>query len=339
MELRNNPEISVILPVYNGAAYIAEAVKSILEQTFANFELIVIDDCSTDNTLEVLSEFRDERLRIIDKRQNSGITDSLNTGISQARGNFIARMDADDISMPGRLASQHEYLNEHPAAVIAGCDYYVMTNGRLVRSCIDDDSDYLKAILMFATCYAHPTVLVRNIFPKTGLHYDKSFLHAEDYRLWTQLALHGEFGNVQEPLLKYRSHDDQVSSKYRDIQVGNSDRIRRDYLRRLGFNFTEEQFRIHQVISNNEFITSRQTLDAIEAWLTSLCGQNLASKIFNTRSFEKMTAKFWSDSCGFSNLGWYAFKRWGSSPLSHEQRTMRHAVRMAAKCLLRSYRK
>lgn len=209
------PLVSVLMPVYNGRPFVSEAVESILCQTLRDFEFIVIDDGSTDGSLDVLRAFalRDTRIRLIESSHYGYVT-LLNRGLSLCRGQYIARMDADDIACRDRLTRQIEYLKAHPSVgVVGGGMLVVSRDGRPIGISrpIADDSEVHRR-LPHGNCLAHPTVVMRrDALLKVG-GYRSEFLPAEDYDLWLRISEHCRLTNVPEIVLRYRVHDKQVST-------------------------------------------------------------------------------------------------------------------------------
>lgn len=310
-----HPLISVVLPVYNAEKYLQEAVTSILQQTYSHFELILINDGSTDGSEKICLSFKDERIVYVKNETNLGLITTLNKGITSAKGDYIARMDADDVALPDRFNRQLEMFQKHTDALIVSSDYYSLNGNKKKRIFNRNLSDEMKTTLLFATCFCHPTVMIKNEFAKLNVWYDATSKHVEDYKLWMDLSFHGKFYSVAEPLLLYRSHSQQVSALHNDTQLKNSNFLRENYLIQLGFVFTENELRIHNCIGNNEFITSLEQLKVIEKWLVSLIHQNAQLKKFEEKSFIAMICKFWLDSCGNSNLGYKAFNCYINSSL------------------------
>lgn len=225
------PTVSVVLPVYNGGKYLAEAIESILGQTFTDFELLVIDDGSTDGSLQVLRDFeqKDNRIRL-HTRENRGLVPTLNELIQMSRGTWIARMDADDIARPERLARQLDWLEQTGADV---CGSWVQRFGsgdkRLVRLYQSDHA--IKTELLFFSPFAHPSVMFRASLAKM-LPYDDTWIKAEDYDLWIRAVEAGwKMSNIPEVLLLYRVHPGQVSVQAAEFQQQQGHKIRRRYWR------------------------------------------------------------------------------------------------------------
>ena len=164
--------ISVVLPAYNAESYIGPAVDSILAQTYSNIELICIDDGSTDNTLNILNTYEDERLRIV-SRENRGLIHSLNEGIALSRGRYIARMDADDISLPDRLEKQLDLMRKRHLGVVGSSYSYIDDSGVLLRTRILPESPLLNAWLLdFGSSLCHPAVMIDRKVVDDQLYYD-----------------------------------------------------------------------------------------------------------------------------------------------------------------------
>jgi glycosyltransferase involved in cell wall biosynthesis len=244
------PAVSVLMPVYNAERYVAEAVESILKQTFTDFEFIIINDGSTDRTLEILQRYaeQDSRIRLI-SRENRGLIKTLNEGVDLATASYIARMDADDISYPDRLFKQINFLKEHPNYVAIG------SKTRL----IDEDGDPLSLFSLDTThkeidlahlqgiggAIAHPVAMFRkDKFYSVG-QYRAEFIYAEDLDLWLRMAEVGELGNLPDLLLDYRQHFHSVGHKYRVEQINSTNRAIKETYERRG-------------ISNSNFIKTEE---------------------------------------------------------------------------------
>jgi glycosyltransferase involved in cell wall biosynthesis len=193
------------MPVYNDAAYVRQAVESILAQTFRHFELVAVDDGSTDETGAILAEFAaaDPRVRIITHPTNMGTVASLNDGLAACRCDLVARMDSDDIALPTRLQRQVDFMREHPQVAASGTSLrYIDATGRdlgVVRRC------NVAGSLLQACPLLHPTVILRHeVMEAHGLAYRERFRHGEDYYLWLELSRHGQLAAIDDVLLQYR---------------------------------------------------------------------------------------------------------------------------------------
>ena len=327
------------MSVYNGSKYLHEAITSILNQTFTDLEFIIINDGSVDDSEEIIKTFKDERIIYINNEKNVGLIESLNKGLVAAKGKFIARMDADDVAMPQRLELQVKAFEASPGAIVIGSDYFLLTGKRTSHIKNKNNSDYQKAVLLFSPCFCHPTVMMKNVFKEKNLFYNSNYVHAEDYKLWTDLAALGEFKNVTEPLLKYRSHSAQISAQYNATQLNISEKIRKEYCDQLNFTLSDEQFALLNSIGNNVFITSMEVLENIEVLLLHLKDQNKKHRSFGENDFNLFLHKFWFDSCGYSNLGLAAYSKYSRSMLSKVTKvSLDKKSKLLTKCLVRKFR-
>lgn len=212
------PQVSVVISVYNNMPFLPMAVESILRQSFTDFEFIIIDDGSTDGSGEWLKEAarRDSRIRLV-RRGNKGLTKSLNEGCALARGEFIARMDGDDVSYPQRFARQLEFLNSHPDVAIVGTQVrYINEMGRplFIRKLPLEHSDIVQCNLTsWGSFLMHPSVMIRRkAFVEAG-GYDEAFLKSQDYDLWFRIEAFGKLANMPDVLMDYRCHPAAISQQ------------------------------------------------------------------------------------------------------------------------------
>lgn len=211
-------KITVLMPVYNCELYINEAIDSILNQTFDDFEFLIIDDASTDSTISIIKAYDDPRIQLIEKPKNSGYTNSLNYGLSIARGEYIARMDGDDISLPERFEKQVAFLDANPDVVLCGTALKVIGSDKVI--CYSEYHESIKLNLLKENCIIHPSVMLRKcILEKYSLIYDVVKEPAEDYDLWVRLSSVSKLYNLQEVLLNYRMYEGQVSRMRNKQQI------------------------------------------------------------------------------------------------------------------------
>ena len=207
--MSSTPRVTVLMPVFNGERYLREAIDSILAQTFRDFELLIIDDGSTDGSEKIILSLHDARIRYISNGTNRGLTATLNRGIKAARGEYIARMDCDDISLPERLAQQIAHLDSNPAcAMVAAKAILIDTEGGECGTWNDDDnftsSEQIFLRLPRANCIVHPSIMIRTSLLSTQ-GYDPQQRHCEDYDLWLRMAADGyRIDKLDQQLLKYR---------------------------------------------------------------------------------------------------------------------------------------
>lgn len=218
------PLVSVIMPVFNAESYLSEAVESILSQTFPDFELITIDDCSTDGSLAVLKSFaeRDTRVRLLENERNLGVTPTLNRGLKEAQGELIARMDADDISLPERLEKQIAFPQANPQiGLISGDAVAIDAEGAAVDEdfSLTVEPGYIKWLLHFTCPITHPAVMGRKALFEQAGGYDPEILYAEDYDLWQRMSQYTQLSNLGEVVLKKREHSQAIGITRREIMM------------------------------------------------------------------------------------------------------------------------
>ncbi len=231
------PLVSVVMPARNASPYVGEAIESTLRQTFTDFELIVADDASDDDTCRLVRSFADPRIRLIRHTQPDYIG-HLNAAMDMAKGQFVARMDADDVMEATRLQKQVDYLTAHPDADIVGSWFTAFGERSYVCQTLLTHEEIVSALLVFNPI-CHPTVMLRRrcveaMQKDRGEVYDRRFAYAEDYRLWCDLATRGfRLANLPESLLRYRTSATQLtrsrSREMRELAL----HIRLDYFRHV----------------------------------------------------------------------------------------------------------
>ena len=209
----NNPKVTVLMPAYNSEKYIAEAIASVLNQSFVAFELLIINDGSTDATADIIQSFSDERIRII-YQNNGGVASALNTGLTHARGEYIARFDADDICMDSRLQIQADFLDTNPEYVMVGSDAeYILENGDHLFNfrCIAHSHEGILEKLYLYCPFIHSSVMYRREDVLAAGGYSIHAHSFEDYLLWTQLSKKGQLANLKIPLIKVRYNPSSIT--------------------------------------------------------------------------------------------------------------------------------
>ena len=283
------PKISVLMSAYNCATYIEESLKSICEQTFTDFEFLIIDDASTDDTWGRLQAFsaNDRRIRLFRNERNSGVANSVNRLIAESSGQYIARMDADDIALSHRFEKQVEILDSGKAD-LCGSWMTVFGAGRefLWRTRVEDEE--IRCELLFTSAFCNPTVMLRRELMERH-PYDPETVPAADYDLWVRIAPDATLYNIPEPLVRYRKHRGQISQRKNLRQGAVAAKIAVNQLRNLGVDFTEEEGGVHASIVHSVPPVSLNEVKASEAWLCKLIGhfdgKPVAQKIIALRWF------------------------------------------------------
>lgn len=278
----DRPQVTVLLPVRNGAAHLPAALESIFAQTFGDFELLVLDDGSTDATPEILRAIRDPRLRVVTHPQNLGLVPTLNEGLGLARGEFVARQDHDDISQPERLQKQVIFLRTHPDCALLGTEAW-QTNEqgrvsfRLLRPLTPES---IRWYLCFDNAFIHSSVMFRRAVIRDELGGYQASFHSEDYALWSRVARQRPVANLPEPLLRYREHDRSVTGSMSPAQEAAFDEatqaIRQENLRALfGESTPPEDAAVLTACRRNFSASSAQEfLEVFDRLATALTGKN-----------------------------------------------------------------
>lgn len=286
-----NVEISVVMSVFNPKAeYLREAIESILNQSFTNFEFIIVDDgCSEDiHDLLQLYKNQDERVIIIENQSNIGLTKSLNRAIAKARGRYIARMDADDISSKKRLQVQYQYMEKHPTVGVVGC--FTSDGHRVQRWTWLASSEWRKVNMLFANYgIAHPSAFIRkDILDKYGITYNEQYKMAQDYDLWINLLRVSKMKVLPEILLFYRKHTNQISANNKGEQDICRDRIKINSLLELCDNVTEAE--TQQFLNLDNILLDD---GAMCVFFNKLIRGNIIKKIYNQRILEYQLRRIW----------------------------------------------
>lgn len=310
--------ISVVMPCYNAAPWLETAIASILGQTHREFELLAIDDGSTDATPGILARAaaHDPRVRVLGGRSNAGIVAALNSGLEQARGDYIARMDADDIALPRRFERQLAFL-ETTGVHLCGSWFMEFGHGmpRGVRWSHDETA--LRTAMLFQNNICHPTVMAkRAVFEK--LRYREDYRLAEDYDLYARAYQDFHLANVPEILLRYRRHRAQATHARRDAMEEVTRRIRIEVLRAQGYAPSAEEQRLHNLVRAPSSLYREADLKGIESWLLKLQGQ------MRDEDARRLVAQQWMRACiRAAPLGKRMWQLYKTSPLHAAARTDR----------------
>jgi len=255
----NNVSISVILPVYNGEQYIRETIDSILSQTFRDFELIIINDSSTDGTVSIIKEYADPRIAVVHNETNSGLIYTLNRGLTLCTGKYIARIDADDIALKERLQTQFDFMEAHPEVGVCGCSIEIFNDKNTRRQRVDfagSDLD-IRAFTFFQSPFNHPSSFIRkSILDEHCLQYPEQYLHAEDYGLWLEVLKYTKGANIPTVLTRYRKHEKSITAideKKNNKRIEVSMQLHTRYLSQNGIILSPEQMKIYTPFTDRSF--------------------------------------------------------------------------------------
>lgn len=303
MELKSGL-ISVVMSNYNTPEeYLREAIESILNQTYSDFEFIIVDDCSTDNSLEIIESYRDPRIVIIKNEKNLGLTKSLNRAIKSAKGEFIARMDADDISMLERFEKQVEFMKNNPSVIVCGSQTEIFGDGayryknKFPKTYIPE-KELFQINLLFGN---HINILNNVAFFRhqvlidEGILYNEKYPCAQDFRMWVDCSRKGDCQNIDEVLVKYRIHDKAISIDKKDLQTECAKNIMAEQLSWLGLELPEDWETVHWGL-----LTGRKPFDLrYKKWIKTIISHNKKYNVFNQRKLKKILWNKWTETVYF----------------------------------------
>jgi glycosyltransferase involved in cell wall biosynthesis len=336
----NIPRVSVLIPAYNVAPYIGAAISSVLAQTLRDFEILVIDDASSDETVRIASSFNDDRVRVIRHDANLGVAKARNTGLDHAKGEFIALLDSDDVALPNRLATQVGALEQDRALLMIGSPTIWMDEkgrmlNRSVPSKIAVAPEDAGVRMIFRNMFGTSTIMFRRQ-PLASMRYGE-YPVAEDYDFNAKVARIGKVANLPYPLTKYRVRGDGLSGTNAARMKEFGLRVAREHLRHWEIEATDDELAVNRYIGFRDLPTSMELLGKTEAWLLKLCAANDRTRRYDQHLFQRVCGYEWFEICKFaSNLGMPSYRRFASSPLAKYYRpSARQRTRLLTKCILR----
>jgi glycosyltransferase involved in cell wall biosynthesis len=331
------PKITVLMPVYNAGIYLREAMDSILSQTFTDFEFLILDDGSTDNSAEIVRSYSDPRIRFVQNERNLKLAATLNKGLELAQGEYVARMDADDISLPERFARQAAYLDIHPEIGIVGTWAWAFGEARF-KLLSPADPEGIRAKLLFDSALVHPSVLMRRSSLLTHALAYREFYPMDDYELWQRAARLFPIANIPEYLIQYRiSCGSAFFGAEWETQRKIYAQLDRAALPFLGIEPTPAELDIHCYLRRP--VTDRR--NEAEAWLLKLAEANRRTAYYDSAAFAAMLHERWLIVCDSQRMGLPAARwlRYARSPLTRRAHLpLPRQARMLGKFLLQPLR-
>ncbi len=291
------PEVTVLMPVYNGRRFLPAAIESVLHQSFDDFELLIIDDGSRDDSLAIVRGYadRDARLRVI-SRENRGLVETLNEGIEAARGKWLARLDCDDISLPDRLAAQVGFLRDHPDYVFCACDAHIISQyGRRLRPWpnLGHSHEELGASLRFTAAFPHSSVCFNlSLLHKYGLRYSAQYPQAEDFDLWQRIVKDYPCCVIRRPLAEWRAHSGSVNYRHRLQQLRQTTLIAEKHFRALNEDLPDGF--LHHFLDERNGISNQDCARLREVFLKmlkSINAESPATRHFSRQAFSILLSR------------------------------------------------
>lgn len=293
----NSPVVSVVMPVFNGEKYLKEAIGSILTQSLKEFELLLIDDGSIDNSNNIVSNFKDKRIVYIKNVQNIGLASTLNLGITLAKSRFIARMDQDDIANVDRLRLQYGSLEKKPQIGVCGTNFHSFGVGGEQKSTYPLNHDEIFTNLLFHNCIAHPTVMFRkSLLVGKDIMYDARFDWAEDFELWTRLRHETKFINLRQSLLSYRINATSMTASGNSKVHSSVNKVNKRSLNEIGIDACDETLNLHRNLGHRLIDPlDSELLMKTEQHLLSILLHNNKSRIYNEAILKGVVSELWND--------------------------------------------
>ena len=330
--------ISIVMPVYNGEKFLREAIDSILGQTFSDFEFIIVDDGSTDNSRDVIRSYTDPRIRMVENKRNLGVSASRNKGMKMSRGKYIAMMDADDISLPKRFAKQYDFMETNPKIDVCGTQREDFGN-RTKKFVVLNRHEEIVTNFLFSCKINQPSVFMRKdiMHSLEGL-YNTEYRLTEDYELWIRLFLNGaKFANLDETLIRYRWHGSNVSVAFANEQRLEASEARKKLLEQLNIKDVDVKTQLHETLKSGKNL-DQDTIERVYGWVGELLEANHKTGLFPEEVLKKRLARCWfriHDASTYRGLVvWRSFFR-HPVPGGTKQPGVFRKAKFLAKCLLR----
>jgi hypothetical protein len=294
-----NASVTVLMSSYNSARTLSEAVDSILGQTHRDLRLVVYDDASTDGTADLLRQYDDPRLDARLLAQNRGLTRNLAEGITESQTPYIARMDADDIAMPERLAEQVAYLEAHSDIDVLGTNVIFFDDfGHQAFGRQPEHHDDIVLALFFNFTMMHPTIMMRRTSLQAGdFNYDPHFRYSQDFDLWSRMIPSQRFANLQKPLLQLREHPNKISRAKRTDQQRFTTEIRARQTRCVLPDAVDRDIEVFVAAARGDILKSKNGIACLEDILLKLIDGNAAREIYDSDKFAAAAAVLFRDTC------------------------------------------
>lgn len=316
------PVVSVVMPVFNGERFVAEALESLLGQTLRDIEIIAVDDGSTDATPAILAGYaaQDERLRVITNPTNLRQSYSRNAGVAEARSPLVAMMDADDLALPERLAAQKAFMDANPAVALSGCFSQRMEEDGSLSSKRDihhpTDPEEIRARLLFRSCISHRSVIARREVLER-YPYSQDFPVSQDFDLFFRIAHEHPIANVPRVLMSARTHGDQISRSKRDLIKEMNMKITRRALAELGIEPSPADMDLHFALSRIRQLRTdvdETCVARADHWLARIRSANQVAGIYDRTALDKACGHMWFNVCRQAarrngHGSWIAFAR------------------------------
>ena len=291
------------MSVYNAEKFICKTIDSILNQKFSDFEFLIIDDCSKDKSYEIISNYKDDRIKLFKNKTNQGYVHSLNQLINYSKGKYIARQDHDDISLPKRLALQVRYMENNLEVGACGTNASFFGQKRWHTSLPLNDAE-IRATMLLRTPFVHSSIMIRNslLLADNTMKYDMSYYPAEDYYLWFKISTKAKLANLPNTLLLIQWHSNNVSRLKENIQIEKFKTIRYKILEQtFSIELTKEEKNIHDLLLPVKKDISLGDIRSLEKWYLKLLMINKEKNCYSENVLHKVFLTYWLRVCFSKN--------------------------------------
>lgn len=335
---QNTPTVTVLMPVFNAEKHLKEAIDSILNQDFTDFEFLIINDGSSDGSESIILSYDDSRIRYVKNETNLRLIATLNKGFDLARGKYIARMDADDISLPNRFTEQVKFMDGNPEVVVCGTWFQSMGDSNSVVKYPNDDTG-IKFMALYQCPFCHPSVMLRtDALRDNQLKYSSEFPHAEDYEFWLRMSHVGKLTNLDQVLFQYRQHSESISRVESETQVRLSVEIRRSFFEVTGVKPSDQELDLFRKANYRHDDLALDELQVIQGTISCLLKANTESGFMNQDKLKSIVQNLWFNLC--YNHAWHGMRAFriykGLKMYDSEYVTPTSILKFLVKCALRA---
>ena len=333
------PLVTVLMPVYNAEKFLSEAIESILHQTFSDFEFLIINDGSTDNSLDIIKSYDDSRIRVVENDKNIKLIATLNKGFDLAKGAYICRMDADDISILSRLEKQTAVMLQNTDIIACGSwieNFDDTYNKSITKYEEQHDDIRIRTLYQNHICHAS-TLLNKSLIDKYNIRFDSNFIHSEDYYFFVRLSELGMLYNIQEPLLRVRKHSNNVSVLNTKAQNENSINVINYQLNKIGIDASNIDYNLYFRFFYASFDFNKEEIEIIENIIFYIIEANQKSNYLSNKKLTDFLCEKWYHLCfNATTDGMWIYEKFEKSKLSKYYKINKYKkVRLLIKSIIK----
>lgn len=332
------PLITILLPAYNAEKFIRGAVESILAQSYGNFELLIINDGSTDNTVSIVESIKDPRIRLVHNERNMGLIATLNRGLDRIETPYMARMDADDLSHPRRLQKQLDFMEKNPDIGISSCWFETIGGNEKQVSRYGEEDKAIRFNTLYQNHLCHAAAIFRmDVMNRHQLRFDPKYQHAEDYELWSRALRHTRLANIPEVLYTVRSHGGSVSKQHRQIQLQNSVKVKINLFSSMGVEADASDAGLFTRLCYQDYPREVERIIQAEGILNRMIRGNAETNYLPAAYLSHRLGRLWFNLCYHNaHMGRQAIRIFRHSPLSaHAGAGALEMLKFKAKAILK----